>query len=97
MGRANTTSRVGMGLSQRDNPRDLYLLGMCPFTGDWPTGPAVLLGCQLALDHVNERQDVLPGYTLHAVWEDTKVGLYCGDTIVLICSRPNSQTNSSQF
>ena len=52
---------------------DLYLLGLLGFSGAWSSGRTTLVAAQMALEQVNTRRDILPGYQLHLVWNDTKV------------------------
>ena len=35
----------------------------------------VMPAVQMALDHVNKNQSILPGYTLHEDWRDSKVSV----------------------
>ena len=53
--------------------KDLYLIGLLPFEGAWNGGEAVLAAIELALDQVNGRPDVLPGYRINFLWNNTKV------------------------
>ncbi|ELT87738.1 hypothetical protein CAPTEDRAFT_22448, partial [Capitella teleta] len=51
----------------------LRLLGLVPMEGKvWPAGKTLLLAMRMALEEINERQDVLPGYHLELVWGDTQ-------------------------
>ena len=52
----------------------LNLMGFLPMTGDvLPCGGACLPALEMAVSHINARDDILPGYRLNLVWEDTKV------------------------
>lgn len=56
--------------------KDLYLLGLFPIEGNWGAwGKAFILASEMALDHINNRSDILQGYTLKLDWNDTKVQL----------------------
>ncbi|XP_041350710.1 gamma-aminobutyric acid type B receptor subunit 1-like [Gigantopelta aegis] len=46
-------------------------MALYPFHGAWHGGAAVLAASQLALEQVNQRDDVLPGYRLNLLWNDT--------------------------
>ena len=60
----------------QEDTKDLYLLGLVPMTGNaWPAGKPILTTFDLALEHVNMREDLLKGYTLKLHWADSKVGL----------------------
>lgn len=52
---------------------DLHLMGLFPMEGAWSGGEALKPAVQMGLDHINARDDILPGYRLKLVWEDTKV------------------------
>ena len=51
----------------------LYVATLLPMTGPWPGGRAMLTAATMALDHINNRTDILPHYKLHIVHGDTKV------------------------
>ncbi|XP_077997881.1 gamma-aminobutyric acid type B receptor subunit 2-like [Glandiceps talaboti] len=52
---------------------DLHLLGLFPFDSKiWAGGQSYLPAAQLAMVHINERDDVLPGYQLKMLWGDSK-------------------------
>ena len=40
------------------------------------TSSGVIPGIQVALDQINSRQDILPGYTLHYTLQDSQVCVY---------------------
>lgn len=51
---------------------NLYLLGLGPLAGpSYTGGPALIPAMRLGIEHVNERKDILPGYRLCAVEEDS--------------------------
>ncbi len=54
------------------NKTRLYLGGFFSLGGVWD-GSGILPAVEMALDHINERQDVLPEYELRMVWNDTQV------------------------
>ena len=58
--------------------KDLYILGLYPETGGWslPLGP---LTSTMALDHINSREDLLPGYKLNVEWRNSD----CSDKVAL--------------
>ena len=54
--------------------KDLYLMGLISLSGDvWPAGEAMMAVINMALEQVNNRTDVLDGYRLNVLVEDTKV------------------------
>ena len=55
----------------------LYLGAFFPLGGGWD-GSGVIPAVEMALDHVNARHDILPGYELMMVWKDTQVSFCCG-------------------
>ena len=63
---------------QRDETSPLYFGLMLSLSGDQQSTGA-LAGVQAALDDINNRDDLLPGYSLHYTLTDSKVSLYmCG-------------------
>ncbi|XP_070571218.1 gamma-aminobutyric acid type B receptor subunit 2-like [Ptychodera flava] len=51
----------------------LHILGLFPLESQiWSGGESYLPAAEFALKHVNERQDVLPGYELEMLWGDSK-------------------------
>ncbi len=50
----------------------LYLSAYFTLGGAWD-GSGILPAVEMALDHINENADVLPGYELKMVWNDTRV------------------------
>ena len=58
----------------RDGPVPLYIMGLFPITGDnFQRGPSARIATQLALEHINDREDILPGYEVKINWIDTEV------------------------
>ena len=60
--------------------KQLNLMGLLPMTGNlFRGGKACLLAANLALRHVNARDDVLDEFKLNLIWRDTKVTMcnYC--------------------
>ena len=54
--------------------KDLNILGLLPINGNlFRGGNACLIGANMALRHVNARDDILPSYKLNLIYEDTKV------------------------
>ena len=54
--------------------QNLTIAGLLPMTGAWPGGTAMLASAQLALEHINAREDILPNYNLRLVHGDSEVG-----------------------
>ncbi len=55
------------------NKTALYVGAFFPFGGGW-NGSGVIPAVQMAIDDINSRPDILPGYELKMVWNDTQVG-----------------------
>ena len=54
--------------------KTLNIMGLLPMTGNvWPGGGACLTSAELALRHVNAREDILKDYKLDLTWRDSKV------------------------
>ncbi|XP_038069217.1 uncharacterized protein LOC119738403 [Patiria miniata] len=73
--RPNMTNTVPGDVSTTELPTQekipIYIGGYFSFGGGWE-GSGMLPACQMALDHINQRADVLPGYELKMVWNDTQ-------------------------
>ncbi|XP_042202554.1 gamma-aminobutyric acid type B receptor subunit 1-like [Callorhinchus milii] len=54
-----------------DGKRRLYIGALFPMKGAWPGGQACLPAASMALRHVNNRQDILPGYQLQLIHHDS--------------------------
>ncbi|XP_077998724.1 gamma-aminobutyric acid type B receptor subunit 2-like [Glandiceps talaboti] len=58
----------------------LNLAGLFPFdTYEWAGGQGSLPAAELALSHVNAREDILHGYELKMIWKDSKCN--AGDAV----------------
>ena len=53
--------------------KPLYLLGLHPMTGGWPGGNTIQVAVDMALDHINNNQSILPDYELVHIIADTGV------------------------
>ncbi|XP_072047142.1 gamma-aminobutyric acid type B receptor subunit 1-like [Amphiura filiformis] len=62
---SNTSEPVG------ETKIPLYIGGLLPFSGGWD-GSGLVPGIDLALEQINNRDDMLPGYDLRIVWNDTQ-------------------------
>jgi gamma-aminobutyric acid type B receptor len=63
-----------LGAASPHEDKVLHLLGLIPNgVTAWPAGPTILLSMEIALEQINNRQDVLEGYKLELVWGDTEV------------------------
>ncbi len=54
----------------------LHIAGLFPVTADsveGEIGQGVMPAVELALQHVNAHPDILPGYDLNIIWDDTQV------------------------
>ena len=58
---------------QQHAVKELYIAGLFPYTGRWHGGKAIHAAASLALEHVNANKDILPGYRLVLIGNDTKV------------------------
>jgi hypothetical protein len=52
---------------------DISIAALFPIRGWYPAGNALLTAAEMAIEHVNNRPDMLPGYTLKMSWDDTQV------------------------
>ena len=78
---------ITASVSQRNDTKDLNLLGFLPMTGQgWAGGGACLPAVLMAVRHVNERPGLLDDYNLTYTWVDTQVR-------VLSSSSSSSQYN----
>ncbi|XP_039624625.1 gamma-aminobutyric acid type B receptor subunit 1 isoform X1 [Polypterus senegalus] len=59
------------GLSS-SGKKPLYIGALFPMSGGWPGGQACLPSAKMALEHVNNRHDILPGYELKLIYQDSK-------------------------
>ena len=66
---------VVLGVSCDSNLTDIYIAGLFPMEGWWPGGAALRIATDMALEHINARLDMLPGYRLNMEWANTKVSL----------------------
>ncbi|OXU26668.1 hypothetical protein TSAR_014495 [Trichomalopsis sarcophagae] len=60
--------------------RDVYIAGLFPYATHVPesiVGRGVMPSALLAIDHVNENQNILRNYRLHMWWNDTQVSQLC--------------------
>ncbi|ELU17592.1 hypothetical protein CAPTEDRAFT_42446, partial [Capitella teleta] len=58
--------------------RDLYLAGLLPMTGVWPGGQAMMVAADMALERINQRDDVLGDYRLNLMYGDSEFLVYKG-------------------
>ena len=56
-----------------DGKTILYIGGIFPMSGGWAGGQGCRPAAQMALQHVNERDDILPGYHLEMIQHDSEV------------------------
>ncbi|XP_014680137.1 PREDICTED: gamma-aminobutyric acid type B receptor subunit 1-like, partial [Priapulus caudatus] len=62
-----------------DGVIDLFLGGFFPMSGTWAGGQTIIPVFEYALDMINNRKDILPGYRLVLHWADTQCK--CGKAI----------------
>ena len=54
--------------------KDLNIMGFLPMTGKlFRGGTACLIGANMALRHINDRDDILIDFKLNHIWRDSKV------------------------
>lgn len=64
-------------LSTRAEKIELNIMGLFSITGEnWPGGGACLTAAEMALRHVNARDDLFPKFRLNLIWRDGKVGTF---------------------
>ncbi|XP_022091351.1 uncharacterized protein LOC110979652 isoform X2 [Acanthaster planci] len=66
------SSTAGYGVPRRNNKTAIYLSAYFTFGGGWD-GSGILPACQMALEHINSRPDILAGYDLRMIWNDTQM------------------------
>ena len=68
------TFEMAFGLEET---KDLNIMGFFPMTGEvFRGGKACLLGSNMALQHINQRDDILHGYRLNLIWRDSKASIF---------------------
>ncbi|XP_048239750.1 gamma-aminobutyric acid type B receptor subunit 1-like isoform X1 [Haliotis rufescens] len=72
------------------NLTDIYLIGLFPLSGPWNGGQAMLPASQMAVEDINNRSDILPGYRLNINWTDTQcdAGLGVKALADAVCQSP---------
>ncbi|XP_041352638.1 gamma-aminobutyric acid type B receptor subunit 1-like isoform X2 [Gigantopelta aegis] len=53
--------------------KDLYILGLFPMEGEWYGGIQAQPTAEVALDYINNDSNMLPGYRLKVIWNNTEV------------------------
>lgn len=57
-----------------ESAKILNIAGFLPMSGTtWNGGKACLTGIEMAFEHIHARQDILVGYEINFMWDDTKV------------------------
>ena len=64
---------------------DLHIGGLFPLSGGWfkSLGDECLKAAQLAVEHINNRSDILPGYNFKLDHNDTMVSTKCFFTCLI--------------
>ncbi|CAF1291203.1 unnamed protein product [Adineta steineri] len=77
--------------------KTLWIGGMFPQTGEWAGGEAAFPAAIKALDQINQREDILPGYYLNLSAYDTRCSPGLGTTILyeLLYNKTFGSVNSS--
>ena len=60
-------------INQSKERKPLHLLALVSYSGSWATGDSTKYVYELALKHINQNPDILPGYELKVIWEDDQV------------------------
>lgn len=69
----NNTDEILKGETQKTNGKiPLYIGAYFSFGGGWDCS-GIIVAVQLALDHINERDDILSEYELKMIFNDTQV------------------------
>ncbi|XP_067676296.1 gamma-aminobutyric acid type B receptor subunit 1-like [Haliotis asinina] len=91
---------------------DLHVLGLFPITGEWDGGQSLLTAVQMAIEDINSRDDILPGYNLNLTWSNSNCSagrgiramtdnLYNGPTRIVIvggaCSTVSQATSQASY
>lgn len=69
---ASSATTSIMSSEGEDTRIPLYLSAYFTLGGSWD-GSGILPAVEMALDHINADADILSGYVLRMVWNDTKV------------------------
>ena len=69
----NNNDNDGNNNTKNKTTKDLWLLGLFPFSGSWSGGLGQLPAVEMGLRDVNADPNMLPGYTLHMTVNDTSV------------------------
>ncbi|XP_071114631.1 gamma-aminobutyric acid type B receptor subunit 1-like [Haliotis cracherodii] len=70
---ANVFLLVLLSTSSVAGVKDLYILGLFPMDGpSWPGGRAIKAAADIALEHVNAMDNMLEGYDLTFIWNNTR-------------------------
>ena len=62
--------------SSENKTKEIWLLGLFPFSGPWPGGLGQLPAVEMGLRDVNADPTILPGYKLYMTVNDTSVRNY---------------------
>ncbi|PVD28713.1 hypothetical protein C0Q70_11307 [Pomacea canaliculata] len=58
-----------------EKTRDLYIMGLYPRSGSWQGGESMLTASLMAVRQINSMPDILPGYRLNIIANDTLVSV----------------------
>ena len=60
--------------SSKAERKTLNIMGLFSVTGqNWPGGGACLPAAEMAIRHLNDRDDIFPNFKLNMIWRDGKV------------------------
>ena len=57
----------------QNSVQDIYVLGLFPMDGIYGGGQAIKVASEITIKYVNRDPNILPGYRLKLVFDDTKV------------------------
>ena len=85
------SSNIIMDSIQVDEEIPLYIISLYEGPGGGWEGSGVVPAIQMAMDDINDREDILPEYELRPIWDNTKVKcvvffLFIADFDCLKCS-----------
>ena len=85
------------GPNRKGREKTLYIGGMFPMTGSWAGGKGCRPAVEMALDDVNNKADILPGYALKMVHNDSRVRTLSTLYFIFILSGKNLVTSDKMY
>ena len=79
------TEKMATNSEGTDRPtQELHLLGLFPFHGAFTGGEGYLPSVMMGIEDVNKLSDILPGYRLNLIWNDTMVRTCSMSSFIII-------------